>query len=75
MSFYEKGNVRIRYEDTGSGFPLLIFPGGGHYSTIAWAKARVPAVPPDTQGHRRATPDRPSAYVGPPSTPWRAGGG
>src|SRR5881398_1710382 len=35
MSFYEKGNVRIHYEEAGSGFPLLIIPGGGLNSTIA----------------------------------------
>jgi pimeloyl-ACP methyl ester carboxylesterase len=35
MSFYEKGAVRIRYEEAGSGFPLLIIPGGGLNSTIA----------------------------------------
>src|SRR4051794_15467508 len=35
MSFYEKGPVRIRYEEAGSGFPLLILPGGGLNSTIA----------------------------------------
>ncbi len=34
--FYERGNVRIRYEDTGSGFPLLLIAGGGlNGSTIA----------------------------------------
>src|SRR5438046_3069985 len=35
MSFYEKGPVRIRYEETGSGFPLLLIAGGGLNSTIA----------------------------------------
>ena len=35
MPFYEKGPVRIRYEETGSGFPLLVIPGGGLNSTIA----------------------------------------
>jgi pimeloyl-ACP methyl ester carboxylesterase len=35
MPFYEKGAVRIRYEEAGSGFPLLIIPGGGLNSTIA----------------------------------------
>ena len=34
-SFYEKGRVRIHYEQTGSGFPLLLIPGGGLNSTIA----------------------------------------
>jgi pimeloyl-ACP methyl ester carboxylesterase len=35
MSFYEKGPVRIHYEESGSGFPLLCIPGGGLNSTIA----------------------------------------
>ncbi len=35
MSFYEKGPVRIRYEEAGKGFPLLIIAGGGLNSTIA----------------------------------------
>src|SRR5436309_3178680 len=29
FKFYEKGDVRIRYQDVGSGFPLLCAPGGG----------------------------------------------
>ena len=35
MSFYEKGPVRIRYQEAGSGFPLLVIAGGGLNSTIA----------------------------------------
>src|SRR5258707_3322952 len=35
MSFYEKGPVRIHYEESGSGFPLLLIAGGGLNSTIA----------------------------------------
>src|ERR1700685_1109342 len=35
LSFYEKGPVRIHYEETGSGFPLLLIAGGGLNSTIA----------------------------------------
>jgi pimeloyl-ACP methyl ester carboxylesterase len=35
MSFYEKGPVRIQSEEAGSGFPLLLIPGGGLNSTIA----------------------------------------
>jgi pimeloyl-ACP methyl ester carboxylesterase len=34
-SFYEKGPVRIHYEEHGSGFPLLLIAGGGLNSTIA----------------------------------------
>src|SRR4051812_27711075 len=35
MSFYQRGPVRIHYQEAGSGFPLLILPGGGLNSTIA----------------------------------------
>ena len=38
MPFYEKGAVRICYEETGSGFPLLVIAGGGLNSTIAGLK-------------------------------------
>jgi pimeloyl-ACP methyl ester carboxylesterase len=34
-SFYQKGPVRIHYEETGSGFPLLLIAGGGLNSTIS----------------------------------------
>src|SRR5665213_2621997 len=35
MGMYEKGAVRIHFEEAGSGFPLLVIPGGGLNSTIA----------------------------------------
>ncbi len=35
MPFYEKGDVRIHYEEAGSGFPLFVIPGGGLNSTVA----------------------------------------
>src|SRR5438874_9032022 len=35
MSFYEKGPVRIHYQEVGSGFPLLLIAGGGLNSTIS----------------------------------------
>ncbi len=38
MPFYEKGPVRIHYEEAGSGFPLLVIPGGGLNSTIEGLK-------------------------------------
>ena len=34
MPFYEKGDVRIRYEEVGQGFPLLVTPGGGLNSRV-----------------------------------------
>jgi pimeloyl-ACP methyl ester carboxylesterase len=40
--FYEKGSVRIYYEEAGSGFPLLLLPGGGLNSTIAGLKGGNP---------------------------------
>lgn len=42
VGFYEKGNVRIRYAEVGSGFPLLATPGGGLNSCMAvWARAVI----------------------------------
>src|SRR5690349_21679028 len=38
MPFYEKGDVRIHYEEAGSGFPLLVISGGGLNSTIEGLK-------------------------------------
>src|SRR5215510_4266174 len=35
MSFYERGPVRIHFEEAGSGFPLLLIAGGGLNSTIS----------------------------------------
>jgi pimeloyl-ACP methyl ester carboxylesterase len=47
MSFYEKGPVRIHYEEAGSGVPLLIIAGGGLNSTIAGLKNNSPYNPID----------------------------
>jgi len=44
VRFYEKGAVRIHYEEAGSGFPLLLIAGGGLNSTIS-ALARAPFNP------------------------------
>src|SRR5437763_1740528 len=35
MSFYERGAVRIHYAEAGSGFPLLLIPGGGLNAAIS----------------------------------------
>ena len=34
MPYYESGPVRIRYEEAGDGFPLLVMPGGGLNSRV-----------------------------------------
>ena len=42
MSFYEKGAVRIHFEETGSGFPLMLIAGGGLNSTISGLQSNSP---------------------------------
>ena len=42
MPAYEKGPVRIHYEEAGSGFPLLLIAGGGLNSTISGLKRGDP---------------------------------
>jgi pimeloyl-ACP methyl ester carboxylesterase len=44
MSFYEKGPVRIHYEEAGSGFPLLLIAGGGLSSVITGLKNPFDAI-------------------------------
>ena len=45
MPFYEKGSVRIHYEEAGSGFPLLIIAGGGLNSTVSYFTGNAPFNP------------------------------
>jgi pimeloyl-ACP methyl ester carboxylesterase len=45
MPFYEKGNVRIHYEEAGSGFPLLLIAGGGLNSNISFFTGNAPFNP------------------------------
>ncbi|MGH9422224.1 MAG: alpha/beta fold hydrolase, partial [Thermoanaerobaculia bacterium] len=40
--FYEKGPVRIYYEEAGAGVPLLLIPGGGLNSSIAFFTGNAP---------------------------------
>src|SRR6267142_2427206 len=40
MPFYQRGPIRIHYEEVGSGFPLLLIPGGGLNSALSsWQTA------------------------------------
>ena len=79
VGFYEKGNVRIRYAEIGSGFPLLAVPGGGLNSCIAvWARAVI-NIPEEfrndfrviTMDQRNATGGESSGPV-PVDDPWGA---
>ena len=69
MPFYENGDVRINYEEVGSGFPLLIIPGGGLNSTMA--ALREPFNPMDRykEDFRCITSDLRNASEGQSSGP------
>ena len=45
MPIYQKGAVRIHFEETGSGFPLLVIPGGGLNATIGYLSNGAPFDP------------------------------
>ena len=70
-TFYQRGNVRIHYQEAGSGYPLLIIPGGGQNSTIAWAIERAPFNPVAELGneYRCITADLRNAPSGQSSGP------
>src|SRR6204780_5208494 len=40
--FYEKGPVRIHYEEAGPGFPLMLLPGGGLNANISFFTGKSP---------------------------------
>ena len=79
VGFYEKGNVRIRYAEIGSGFPLLATPGGGLNSRIAnWPNAVINIMEEFKNDFRAITMDQRNATNGestgpvPVDDPWRA---
>ena len=71
--FYEKGPVRIRYEEAGSGFPLLLIAGGGLDSVMA-GLPRSPAPSTRSRSSRASTAasTRTSATPMPASLPARS---
>ncbi len=79
MPFYHKGDVHIRYEETGSGFPLLVTPGGGLNSRVSnWPTAVFNAMEAFTNDFRCITMDQRNANGGestgpvPVDHPWEA---
>ena len=70
MPFYDKGNVRIRYEEVGSGFPLLVTPGGGLNSRVSnWPTAVINAMEEFKNDFRCITMDQRNANGGESSGP------
>ena len=79
VGFYEKGNVRIRYAEIGSGFPLLATPGGGLNSRISfWPTAVINIMQEFKDDFRVITMDQRNATNGdstgpvPVDNPWDA---
>jgi pimeloyl-ACP methyl ester carboxylesterase len=77
--YYEKGNVRIRYTEIGTGFPLLATPGGGLNSRIAvWTNAVINIPEEFKNDFRVITMDQRNATGGestgpvPVDDPWGA---
>jgi pimeloyl-ACP methyl ester carboxylesterase len=70
MPFYQKGDVRIRYEEAGSGFPLLVTPGGGLNSRVSnWPTAVFNAMEAFKDDFRCITMDQRNATGGESSGP------
>ncbi len=79
MPFYEKDDVRIRYEEAGDGFPLLLVPGGGLNSRVSnWPTAVFDAMALFKDEFRCITMDQRNANGGessgpiPAADPWDA---
>src|SRR5215203_4321503 len=79
VGFYEKGNVRIRYAEIGTGFPLLATPGGGLNSGIGvWSRAVINIMEDFKNDFRVITMDQRNASNGestgpvPVDDPWSA---
>ena len=79
VGFYQKGDVRIRYAEIGSGFPLLATPGGGLNSCIAvWSRAVINIPEEFKNDFRVITMDQRNATGGestgpvPVDDPWSA---
>lgn len=65
MPFYERGDVRISYEESGSGFPLLVTPGGGLNSRMSnWPSAVINAMEEYKNDFRCITMDQRNANGG-----------
>jgi pimeloyl-ACP methyl ester carboxylesterase len=66
---YERGPVRIHYEEAGSGFPLLLIAGGGLNSTIAGLASPFNPIPEFSNEYRCIAADLRTANAGQSSGP------
>ena len=65
MPLYQQGDVRIRYEEAGAGFPLLVTPGGGLNSRVSnWPTAVFNAMEEFQNEFRCITMDQRNANGG-----------
>jgi pimeloyl-ACP methyl ester carboxylesterase len=72
MPFFDKGDVRIRYEEAGAGFPLLVTPGGGLNPRVDnWPTAVLNAMEAFKNDFRCITMDQRNANGGQSSGPIR----
>jgi pimeloyl-ACP methyl ester carboxylesterase len=64
--FYERGPVRIHYEEAGAGFPLMLLPGGGLNATISFFTGNSPfnAIEEFKREYRCITADLRNATTG-----------
>ena len=70
MPHYTRGDVRIRYEEAGSGFPLLTTPGGGLNSIVTgWPSQVFDAMALFSDDFRCITMDQRNASGGESSGP------
>jgi pimeloyl-ACP methyl ester carboxylesterase len=79
FKFYERENVRIRYQEAGTGFPILVTPGGGLNSRIInWRNAVINAMAELRNDFHCITMDQRNATDGestgpvPVDNPWDA---
>ena len=69
MPFYEKGPVRIHYEEAGAGFPLLLIAGGGLNSAISSLNSPFNAIEEFKGEYRCVFSDLRNANAGQSSGP------
>jgi pimeloyl-ACP methyl ester carboxylesterase len=78
MPFYERGQVRIHYQEAGAGFPLMLIPGGGLNSTISKLNNPFDAIGEFKNDYRCIAADLRNAHDGQssgplePDRPWDA---